>query len=246
MICYLDLDGTLLGRGGSLVHDLGGAPSRDAVEALMLLHAARVPVVLVSGRTEGGLREPARMVGAAGVIPELGAVDEAPSPGAPTAHERIAATGIPARLEERSGGRLRRDTGGPPRAGTHLFRGALEEDLARDVAEASRGRLRLIDNGDAAGDGVRAIHLAPADAGKGPAVARDARRRGADPARCLAVGDGPEDLAMQDHVGAMALVVNGAEAHPELALRARWTTAAPGAAGVLEAVRAWLGSGPAG
>lgn len=241
MICYLDLDGTLLGAGGSLIDDLTGAPATAAVEALHLLRAAGVPVVLVSGRTAHGLREPARMVGAAGWIPELGSLDAGlPVSAGRTPHEEIAASGLPVRLVERAAGRLRAEAGGPPREGTHLFRGALDDDLDAYVARESAGRLRLIDNGCAEGDGVRAVHLAPAAAGKGAAAARDARRRGVDPARCLAVGDGPEDLAMQDHIGAMALVANGLAAHPELAGRARWVTAEPGAAGVLEAVRAWL------
>lgn len=244
MICFLDLDGTLLGRGGSLVHDLDGRVSTDATRALTRLHEAGVPVVLVSGRTHSGLREPARMVGASAVIPELGALDpELAPPGGGTPHDAVAASGLPGRLEDRANGRLVADRSGPERAGTHLFRGVLDRDLAAWVAGASAGRLRLIDNGSAERDGVRAVHLAPAAAGKGAAAFRAACRRGVEPASCLAVGDGPDDLAMQDHIGWAALVANGAVAHPELVPRARWITEAPGAAGVLEAVETWLARG---
>ncbi len=244
MICFLDLDGTLLGRGGSLVHDLEGRPSADATRALTRLHEAGVPVVLVSGRTSAGLHEPGRMVGASAVIPELGALDtDLATSGGGTPHDAIAASGLPARLGDRAGGRLVADRSGPARVGTHLFRGALDEDLAAWVVAASAGRLRLIDNGSAEGDDVRAVHLAPAGAGKGPAASRAARRLGVDPGSCLAIGDGPDDLAMQDHIGWTALVANGAAGHPELASRGRWITGSPGAAGVLEAVEAWLECG---
>jgi hypothetical protein len=46
---------------------------------------------------------------------------------------------------------------------------------------------------------------------------------------------------MPEHGGAMARLATGVAVHPELAGRARWTTRARGSAGVLEAVRAWLG-----
>lgn len=47
---YLDLDGTLLGPAGSLLHGEGGRYTDAAVRALGLLAGAGVPVVLVSGR----------------------------------------------------------------------------------------------------------------------------------------------------------------------------------------------------
>src|SRR5262249_25694308 len=47
---YLDLDGTLLGRGASLLHDGEGAVSIDGVRAVQACLRADVEVVLMSGR----------------------------------------------------------------------------------------------------------------------------------------------------------------------------------------------------
>jgi hydroxymethylpyrimidine pyrophosphatase-like HAD family hydrolase len=48
--CYLDLDGTLLGRGASLMHDGEGAVSLLGVRAVEALLRAGVELVLMSGR----------------------------------------------------------------------------------------------------------------------------------------------------------------------------------------------------
>ena len=47
---YVDLDDTLLGRGGSLLHDGDGAFSLLGVRALEACGRAGAEVVLVSGR----------------------------------------------------------------------------------------------------------------------------------------------------------------------------------------------------
>ena len=47
---YLDLDGTLLGRGASLLHDGEGEVSIEGVRAVQACLRADVEVVLMSGR----------------------------------------------------------------------------------------------------------------------------------------------------------------------------------------------------
>lgn len=113
------------------------------------------------------------------------------------------------------------------------------------VETLSRGTLRLIDNGIATSDGRRTFHLLPAEAGKGPAVARDIARRGARPQDCLAVGDSRADLELAEVVGLMAIVHNGVEDDPTLDEDAPWVTSASYGAGVLEAVERWLADDPA-
>src|ERR1700689_2806952 len=70
---YLDLDGTLLGRGASLLHDGDGAVTIKGVRAVQACLRAGVEVVLMSGggRVQGFAD--ARLVGQRSFIFEAGA-----------------------------------------------------------------------------------------------------------------------------------------------------------------------------
>lgn len=245
-VCYLDLDETLLGHGGGILRDGDGAFSYEAIHALEALHAAEVPAVLVSGRRLAELRAIARMLGCDDAIGELGACDAGyPTLDGRNVHDSIAATGIVDALLAWSGGALEPYlpwTRG--REGSHLFIGRVGQDAMDFVRSMSRERLRLVDNGAASGDGRRVYHLLPAAAGKGPAVARDIARRGADPADCLAVGDSRADLELAGAVGLLAIVANGVDDDPSLAADAPWITTARHGAGVREAVERWLAGDP--
>ena len=70
---YLDLDGTLLGRGASLLHDGEGAVSIAGVRAVQACLRAGVEVVLMSGRRRAQVAEDARLLGGDSYIFEAGA-----------------------------------------------------------------------------------------------------------------------------------------------------------------------------
>jgi len=160
-------------------------------------------------------------------------------------HDAIAATGVVDMLIRWADGRLERyEPWATGRFGSHLLIGSVGDDAADLVTTLSRGTLRLIDNGVATADGRRTFHLLPANAGKGPAVAIDIERRGADPADCLAVGDSRADLELVGVVGLMAIVRNGVDDDPTLEADAQWVTAAAYGEGVLEAVERWLADDP--
>jgi hypothetical protein len=246
-VCYLDLDETLLGRGGGLFRDGAGLFSYEGVGALEALHAAEVPTVLVSGRRLAELNAIARMLGADGAIGELGACDAGyPTADGQNVHEAIAATGIiDTLLAWANGGLEPYWPWAAGREGSHLLVGHAGPDAIELVHTLSRGTLRLVDNGTVAAEGRRAYHLLPAGAGKGPAVARDIERRGARAAACLAVGDSRADLELSGVVGVLAIVRNGADDDPSLATDAPWVTAERHGAGVREAVERWLAGDPA-
>ncbi len=244
-VCYLDLDETLLGHGGGILRDGTGAFSCESIKAFGALHAAAVPFVLVSGRRLAELRAIARMLGADGALGELGACDAGyPTADGQNVHQAIAATGIIELLLTWAQGDLE------PylpwalgREGSHLLVGRATDETMNLVQTLSRGTLRLVDNG-AISDGRRAYHLLPAGAGKGPAVARDIARRGADASVCLGVGDSRADLELVGVVGLVAIVANGVDDEPGLAADAQWVTSARHGAGVLEAVERWLADDP--
>ncbi|HET9119799.1 MAG TPA: HAD hydrolase family protein, partial [Solirubrobacterales bacterium] len=71
---YTDLDGTLLGRYGSLFRDSEGEFSLLQARALEACHRAGVEVVVKSGRREGSVVEDAKLMGLRSYIAEVGTV----------------------------------------------------------------------------------------------------------------------------------------------------------------------------
>jgi phosphoglycolate phosphatase len=237
---YLDLDGTLLGPSGSLLHDGEGRFSDATVRALALLAGAGVPVVLVSGRGRARLEAVAGLIGADGVIAELGAAECGyPTRDGQTVHQAIAESGVPTALLELEPGLEPHPLARWGREGSHVLRGRASAAAPTLVASLSGGALRLADNGGGEGQ-ARVYHLLPAAAGKAAAVAADIAARGIDARGCLAVGNSIQDLEVGGVLGTVAIVANGAAADPLLAARAPWVTAGSYGAGVLEAVEAWL------
>lgn len=157
---YVDLDGTLVGRGGSLLHDAEGNVSLMGARALEAAHRAGVEVVPISGRRRDTVREPARAMGASAYGFEIGGglhVDgedhwqtgDLQPEGGQSVYDLIVQRGVIELLMRAFPGRIELHT--PWHVGREvsiLFRGEL------DVAEAQRlldehgsSDLRLIDNG---------------------------------------------------------------------------------------------------
>ena len=242
---YLDLDGTLLGPGGSLLRAAGGGFSLEGVRALQACHRAEVEVVPYSGRRQSSVFECSRLIGASSFIFEVGCglvVDGElewltggiePSEAAGTIHEQIAASGAPALLLERFAGRL--EYHAPWAVGrevSHLFRGSVDLDEAQAVLDGSGfDWLRLVDNGVVrrvddvirpgdeslqASEVLHAYHLIPAAASKARAVARHMQARAYAPADCIAVGDSREDMGVAGTLATFWLVANALERDPSL------------------------------
>lgn len=233
---YTDLDGTLLGRGGSLFADAEGGFSRNQALMLEACHRAGVEVVVMSGRREAQVHSDSRLMGQGSYIYEAGCgmvIDRektlltgerwVPGPGGDPA-ERMVASGIPELLFERFAGRL--EWHAPWHEGrvlSLLFRGKV------DVAEVNElvashpdgGDLRFLDNG-AIGrpmegiDVAHAYHLVPGGASKGRAVGAHMRARGYLREECIAAGDSIEDLGAAEYVGRFFCMANGYEKDAEL------------------------------
>src|SRR5207244_8352954 len=132
---YTDLDGTLLGRGGSLFRDAAGNFSMAQARALQACDRAGVEVVLMSGRREAQVRAGSRLIGQSSYIYEAGCgvvingertyltgdwkVGDGSTPAA-----RMLASGIPDLLFEHFEGRLEwHSPWHTERVLSHLFRG---------------------------------------------------------------------------------------------------------------------------
>jgi len=169
---YLDLDGTLLGRGASLLHDGAGEVSIAGVRAVQTCLRAGVEVVLMSGRRRAQVFEDARLLGQSSYIFEAGACvvlggGSVPAstggalggeehwltgellPGELTIAEQIECSGAPALLLDHYEGRLEyHEPWHVQREVSHLFRGLVDAlEVDRLLAKHGHGDLRLVDNG---------------------------------------------------------------------------------------------------
>jgi phosphoglycolate phosphatase len=242
---YTDLDGTLLGPGGSLYHDAEGNFSLAQSRGIEACHRAGVEIVVMSGRREPQVHELARLMGQRSYIYEAGCAyaiegettlltgEMQPNEDG-TIYEQIEGRGIPKALFEHFDGRLEyHDPWHHGRVLSHLFRGKIDVDEANALlAERSDDDLRLLDNG-AIGTPMptvegrtHAYHLVPRQVSKANAAAAHARARGYNPGECIAVGDSIEDLEVAAAVGRFFVVANGPERDPGLrAALAAWDNA---------------------
>jgi hydroxymethylpyrimidine pyrophosphatase-like HAD family hydrolase len=235
-IVYTDLDGTMVGPRGSFWHTAGRELTADPAAALLELHRAGVPLVLVSGRTFEQVIEAARIFAADGAIAELGAT-VAWDAGRGTHRLRGE---LPLEFGERSPMAVMTELGivealiaehpgqlewHAPWHATHeadaLLRGRVDP-LAVDawLAERDAGWLTLKDNGAIPATSrmtldddplpPRVYHLMPRGISKGAAIAWDLERRGLSPADAVAIGDSVSDLDMAPAVGRLWITANGA------------------------------------
>jgi hydroxymethylpyrimidine pyrophosphatase-like HAD family hydrolase len=235
-IVYTDLDGTMVGPRGSFWHTADRELTAEPATALLELHRAGIPLVLVSGRTQRQLAEAARIFAADGTIAELGALvswnagrETHLLPGAlPAEHagqapmEVMTGLGIVDALFARHPGRLEWHS---PWHADHtadaMLRGYVDPAAVdRELGDLGAGWLTLHDNGalppttpttlDAHPAPPRVYHLMPRGISKGTAIAWDLRRRGLTPDDAVAIGDSVSDLDMAPTVGRLWITANGA------------------------------------
>ena len=227
---YTDLDGTLLGPGGSLFRDADGGFSLMQARGLEACHRAGVEVVIMSGRREDTVRSDARLIGQTSYIYEAGCgvmidgertyltgewlPDENGTPA-----EKLVNAGIAELLMERYEGRL--EWHAPWHVGRELsllMRGRVDvAEVNELIAASGHDDVRFLDNGaigrrmEGVEGATHAYHLVPGGASKAKGVAFHVRARGYAPQECIAIGDSIEDLEAAESVGRFFVVANGPE-----------------------------------
>lgn len=232
-VLYSDLDGTLLGVGGSVLVSGDGEPSIAAAEAIVRLNTARMPVVITTGRNRLQCNEITRLLGWRGFIAELGCViveergadpmyylgdwpADAISPG-DTPFLAIERSGALSMLQDEFPGRI--EPHAPyhlDREATHVLRGLIDLARAAAVLRALELPIEIIDNGviHPKHTGlidlpeIHAYHLLPSGVHKPGAVARDLEARGLARDQAAGIGDSATDVEIADAVGVMGLVAN--------------------------------------
>ncbi len=229
-----DVDGTLVGRGGSLLTDLEGQPTLAAAEALVAAARVGLRVVLVSGRTRMQLHEGGRLLGLGDCVAELGTVvvaagrieyqwGAAPRDLGITPAAAITRSGADELLLRAYAGRLEPHTPWDQgREGSVLLRGAINADEATArLQDAGLGWVRVADNGHlrepvpalglTPGEG-HTYHLVPNGVGKGTGAARYLELSGLTRDQAAAIGDSTADLELSETAGVMFLVGNAGPA----------------------------------
>jgi hydroxymethylpyrimidine pyrophosphatase-like HAD family hydrolase len=243
-VLYTDLDGTLLGRGASLLKDGAGEPSLDAATAVTELNRAGLKVVICSGRSAKQLMEVARLLGWDDFIAELGGVRSygrgarrvhdigvwpaGATRDGETPYEAIVRVGALERLREAYPGLIEyHDPWHLDREATHVLRGNVPVAAAQALLDTLPLAVSLVDNGVihpprhtlVGVTEVHAYHLVPTGVSKPRAILADLAERGLTPDEAFAIGDSAADVAMADAVGLMIAVRNGLD-DPVLAAHA--------------------------
>lgn len=164
-IIYTDLDGTLLGAGGTLLVDGQRHPSTRTAKALVAIIKAGIPVVPVTGRSNFQLVEIVRMCGLYDFIGESGALitwwtgtvrearyiaplwDKSWLDGR-TPFEVIRQTGATAALLEKFKGQLEyHSPWHEPREASELLRGRIDLQRAQEFLDTFEVPLEIVENG---------------------------------------------------------------------------------------------------
>ena len=238
IVIYTDLDGTLLGKGGSLFRTAAGEFTMAGAEGLRVCSELGVRLCFCSGRSAKLLGEDARLLGVDSFIAEAGCVlvrergDTVVLNCAPfgekkgvTVFEEIGSTGAPALLFQHFGEKLayhapwHRDHGF-----SHLMRGQIDTAMADELlARQGLNELKVLDNGIMEDRGygmpvneLHAYHLIPRQAGKGSAIRLDLELSGISSREAIACGDSPQDLEMAAAVRRLYLMANAADNHSGL------------------------------
>ena len=229
-VIYTDVDGTLVGPGGSLFSGPDGTLTLKAARALLKVLEAGVEVFMVSGRSSMRLKAIARILGFRNYAAELGS-EIAYDLGTKVIHnmedmhlkkgERpldwIKSSGAVDFIFEEFPGKVRYHTPfSETSQNSALLIGNVDAKRATQIlTEHGLAALRLADNGP-----VRPVpdfphphcyHLLPASAGKKSAVRRDKDIRGLKTEELAGIGESIEDIEISPEVGAYFVVRNGAE-----------------------------------
>jgi len=263
VVVYTDLDGTLLGPGGSLFAGRRGEVTVRAAEAVGALLRAGIALVPTSGRVETTVREAARLLGADGYVAELGGItvrgeevvrSHGVHRGPESPYRAMIRSGAVGLLLEAHRGRLEPYTPSSyHRECSLLLRGHVALEDARDLlARNGYGWVTLEDNGIVPRrfpgldvDEVHVYHLVPRGVSKAAAVAADLAARGVDSGRAVAVGDSPTDVALAVHVAAVFVVANGVAAVGPETPDNVFVTESPNGDGFAEAILGLLTPAPA-
>lgn len=211
-VFFIDVDGTITGKNGSILHDPQGRPTDVAASALVDLFKNGVKPVLVSSRNHDQLKEIGRLLGITDFISDFGAVIQAGSEkiyladAAPV--EKFKSEILPDLLQHFKGYLEKHEPWFDNARFTVMLRGCLKiegEYLVKKVIEYLEQKgfqdWRMVDNGSTRRrtsllcERARIFHIMPQGLSKLIAARRYLDITGKD-ALVFAAGDSPADLEL--------------------------------------------------
>ena len=234
-VIYTDIDGTLVGPGGSLFKGPDGTLTLKPARAVLKVLEAGVDVFIVSGRTKERLKAIARIFGFRNYAAELGS-EIIYDLGGKVIHniegmdlekgERpldwIKNSGALDLIFEEFPGKIRYHIPFSEACqNSALLIGNIEVKRANQIlTEHGLAALRLADNGPAgpAPDfpHPHCYHLLSASIGKRSAVEKDKEVRALRTEELVGIGESIEDIEISSEVGVYFVVRNGAEEDPRV------------------------------
>lgn len=243
---FTDLDGTLLGKGGSLFASGDGNPSDAQSRALYSLHLRGIEIVPISGRQREHIEPVAWVLGAKHFVAEAGTIvsvydakrrksslirlygafDDLGFPDGVSPYEAMLESGVVDAVLSRNRGRVEHHVPWHKgRVASHLLRGEIDHEAeTKALADRGLGWCRLVDNGiiprsfpSLTVSRVHAYHLLPDRTGKGRGVAAVLDALGATRFEAVAIGDGRADLEIAPYVAAVFVPRHAPELDPTLA-----------------------------
>lgn len=231
---YIDLDGTLLGKNASLLHDSTGQRSDVGVDALTRAENAGLDLVIATGRDQYRASEFARVVGINNYIAELGCfikhgelevvdygetVDNLFSSGTLKKETFLAELKVAAEyiittfqgfIELHA--RYNRD-----QHASIMLKGYVDIEKANQLLKDNGwDYLEITSNGHGMYkrkmknvDNVLIYHLAPIGVGKASGIKKDQELRGLNPQDCYLIGDGKADVQCNEVVNKVFVPSNG-------------------------------------
>lgn len=239
-ITFTDLDGTLLGLGGSVLIDAAGAPALTAVQAVVDVNRTDLEVVICTGRNRIQAGEVTRLLGWSSFIAELGCIImyDRREPAeyllgqwpdgmlleGETPHQAMTRFGALKALTEAFPGKIEEhDPWHTDREVTHVLRGNIDRAAAQEALDTLEVPIAIIDNGivhpprhtlvDV--DEVHVYHLVPKGTSKEAAISTLLARRGLTPDEAVAIGDSATDVEMMN-AAALGVLVNNALRDPKV------------------------------
>lgn len=239
-VVYTDVDGTLLGPGGSLFTGPSTSPSRKytlaPAKAIIAALKRDIDIVMVSGRNARQLQGDARILGFKNYIAELGSLlvyNLGEKTILSTAGFKVTEAN-PLQTMEKMGaaklllkhfkGSLEHHTPwSEARECTYVFRGYVNVEEAKGFLD-SKGfyNLAFVDNGIISRRSetllkslpeIHAYHLLPKRVSKRSGVRKDRKIRKLAKNSTIAIGDAFSDLELAGEVGALFLVKNALSDH---------------------------------
>jgi hypothetical protein len=234
-VIYTDMDGTLVGPGGSLFAAPDGSLTMTPARAVFKTLQRDVDVVIISGRTRVQLKENARTIGFRNYIAELGCeivydlgkkivynIGDMPLKEGQRPLDAIEKSGALDLIFREFPNQIRYYTPWSENVQDNaLLVGNIDEEQAnRLLEEHGYTDLRMTDNGGVPPEpdfrSPHCYHLLPAAAGKRSAVQKDKEIRGLRTPELVGIGESIEDMEISPEVGVYFVVRNGAEDDPRV------------------------------